>query len=157
MGGRPGSAGCVNMTFSRLEDIYAPKHENRRAMKQPHRTRSFDLALRRNQEFDAIDPKVGAFNRSFVQKALEETVAHRVSVDRSHRSKVASHREGQRERFNSLAYSRFIAAVRRREPHAVARWNASQRQGNSRAHQSASGFSMRSLAFGDHSAISMAA
>jgi hypothetical protein len=109
---RPASAGGVNLTFSQLETILAPRPANRTAVRGPNVSSSFDLALRNNREFDAIDPKVIAFNKSQVNKALQETVQHRIKLDRSHRSDVRERRDMQRDRFNTLAYSRFIAAVR---------------------------------------------
>ena len=66
-------------------------------------------------------PQVGAFNRACIEKRLRETVAHRVETDRTYVDTVRRRRDAQRERFDTLAYSRYIAAVRRQELHAVTR------------------------------------
>ena len=111
--------------MSSLEHFMVPHREKRRASRVPGR-RSFDLALRKNQEFDDIDPAVGRFNRSCEEQRLRETIAHRQQLDDSHRQRVRGRRDAEREKFNTLAYSRYVAAVRRKEPHAVTRWKSSR-------------------------------
>ena len=108
--------------MSTLESMYAPQSENRQALHIPGQTKSFNLAIQCGRLFDDVDPSHASRLGKLRASQLEESIAVRLDEEHNRMDTIRSRRHGQRERFQSLAYGRFVASVRREEPHAVSQY-----------------------------------
>ena len=108
--------------MSTLESIYAPQAENRQALHIPRQTKSFDLAVQAGRLFDDVDPSFAPRLEKLRARQLEDSIAVRLDEEHNRMETIRSRRNPQRERFQSLAYGRFVASVRREEPHAVSQY-----------------------------------
>jgi hypothetical protein len=112
--------------MSTLESIYTPHVENRKALHIPRQTKSFDLAIQSGRIFDDVDPSFAARQARLREKQLEQSIARRLELEHDRRETIRARRTPQRERFQSLAYGRFVASVRREEPHAVSQYRSAR-------------------------------
>jgi hypothetical protein len=108
--------------MSTLESMYTPQSDNRQALHIPRQTKSFDVAIQCGRLFDDVDPSFAPRLRKLRAKQLEESIAVRLDEEHTRKETIRSRRNPQRERFQSLAYGRFVASVRREEPHAVSQY-----------------------------------
>ena len=107
--------------MTKLETIFLPPTENRAAVRAPRHTRAFTLALSRNKTFCELDRSYQQWERRWHGEQLAKSKTSRKSMDAQQLRDTQSRRSVQRERFQTMAYSRFVAAARRKEPHAVDR------------------------------------
>ena len=112
--------------MSTLESIYTPHSENRKALHLPRHTKSFDLAIQCGRLFDDVDPSFAPRQARLKEKELEESIAVRLETEHERRETIRARRAPQRDRFQSLAYGRFVASVRREEPHALNQYRAAR-------------------------------
>ncbi len=120
--------------MSTLESIYTPHAENRKALHIPRQPKSFDLAIQCGRLFDDVDPSFAPRLARLREKQLEDSIAVRLEQEQVRKETIRARRTPQRERFQSLAYGRFVASVRREEPHAVSQYRSARatRSGYSR-------------------------
>lgn len=128
--------------MSTLESIYAPHSENRKALHIPRQTKSFDLAVQCGRLFDDVDPSFAPRLARLREKQLEDSIAVRLQKEQERKETIRSRRTPQRERFQSLAYGRFVASVRREEPHAVSQYRAARASRSGYSRMSSRGSSM---------------
>lgn len=112
--------------MSTLESFYAPHAENRKALHVPRQTKHFDTSVQSGRMFDDVDPSFAARRARSREKQLAESIAVRLETEHRRKDTVRARRESQRERFQSLAYGRFVASVRREEPHALSQYRAAR-------------------------------
>ena len=124
---RKGARRRPQSAMSSLESFYVPRAENRQALHVPKQTKSFDLAVQQGRLFDELDLGYKPRLARWREKQLEKSVAVRIELEHERTERIRKRRDPQRERFQSLAYGRFVSAVRREEPHALTQYREARR------------------------------